>query len=168
MNSATRTSAAELVIGVGIDTARYGHHVTFIRGDDLQPAAAPLEMRESTQGYQQLQQRFEQLFDKHPDAQLHVRLDAAGQYAANLEAFLRQLPWPITLSIGDPGRNAHDRKAHFPKRKSDDVDSFCTARFAVVERPQASAETPPQIQMLCEIASRLEAQVKQVTRLINQ
>jgi len=28
-------------LGVGIDTARYGHHISFLR-DDKQPAAAPL------------------------------------------------------------------------------------------------------------------------------
>src|SRR2546426_9993132 len=35
-----KTSAPQL-IGVGIDTARYGHRVTFLR-DDRQPATAPL------------------------------------------------------------------------------------------------------------------------------
>ena len=30
------------IIGVGIDTARYGHRVTFLRGDK-QPAAPPLD-----------------------------------------------------------------------------------------------------------------------------
>ena len=168
MNRPPPANMAEFPIGVGIDTARYGHYVTFIRGHDLQPAAPPLEMSESPQGYQQLQQRFQRLLDNHPNAQLHVRLDAAGQYGANLEAFLRQAPWPMTLSIGDPSRNANYRKAHYPKRKSDDVDSLCAARFAVVERPGVTAETPPQIQALSEIASRLEAQVTQVTRLTNQ
>ena len=39
----TTTSTIQTVpIGVGIDTSRYGHHVTFLNAD-LQPAAAPLQ-----------------------------------------------------------------------------------------------------------------------------
>ena len=37
--------SSQTLIGVGIDTARYGHYVTFLR-EDLQPAAKPLEMAE--------------------------------------------------------------------------------------------------------------------------
>ena len=45
-------------------------------------------------GYQALQERLEQLHQQHPQAHFHVRIDAAGQYAANLEHFLRGLPCP--------------------------------------------------------------------------
>jgi hypothetical protein len=91
-------------IGVGIDTARYGHHVTFLR-DDLQPAGPAFSFAESRQGYQLLEQRFQRLSQRFPAVHFHVRLDAAGQYAANLEAFLRQLPFAITLSVGEPTHN---------------------------------------------------------------
>ena len=37
------------VIGVGVDTARYGHHVTFL-GPAREPAAEPLAMAESSAG----------------------------------------------------------------------------------------------------------------------
>src|SRR5207245_7466224 len=77
-------------IGVGIDTARYGHRVSFLR-PDRRPAAKPLTVLESQTGYQALRERLEQLHQQHPQAQFHVRIDAAGQYAANLEAFLRRL-----------------------------------------------------------------------------
>ena len=50
-----------------------------------------------------------QLHQRFPDAHCHIRLDAAGQYASNLEAFLRQLPFPHTLSVGEPLRNARYR-----------------------------------------------------------
>ena len=41
MNTSTTTS-----IGVGIDTARYGHHVTFLH-PKRQPAAAPLTVTDT-------------------------------------------------------------------------------------------------------------------------
>jgi hypothetical protein len=41
-------------IGVGIDTARYGHHVTFL-GPERQPAAVPLTVIESSEGYHEFQ-----------------------------------------------------------------------------------------------------------------
>ena len=37
-------------IGVGFDTARYGHHVSFLR-PDLQPAAKPFPFTESAAGW---------------------------------------------------------------------------------------------------------------------
>jgi hypothetical protein len=99
-------------IGVGIDTARYGHRASFLR-PDRQPAAKAITVTENRQGYQALQDRLEQLHAQHPQAHFHVRIDAAGQYAANLEQFLRSLPLPITLSIGEPKRNKDYQKAHF-------------------------------------------------------
>ncbi len=154
-------------LGVGIDTARFGHRASFLR-DDGQEAAPSLSFSESRTGYTQLQQTLAGLAARYPAAQLRVRLDAAGQYAANLEAFLRKSSVPLTLSVGQPAANDHYRKLHFPKRKSDDTDSRACARFAVVESPAASAPTPPEYAALREVASRLEAQSRQSTRCANQ
>ena len=154
-------------IGVGIDTARYGHRVCFLR-PDRQPAAPPLTVLETHAGYQALQQRLEQLRQQHPQAQFHVRLDAAGQYAANLERFVRSLPLPLTVSVGQPKRNKDYRKAHFPKRATDDTDSQALARFAVVEQPPATPPPTPPMDLLREVTGRLQAQVKQTTQAVNR
>jgi transposase len=154
-------------IGVGIDTSRYGHYVTFLDAD-LQPATTALQITESRSGYDELLATLEQLNEKHPSVEFHIRIDAAGQYAANLESFLRQLPFAGTISIGDPVRNANYRVVHFPKRKSDSVESQSVARFAVVERPTTSPPCPTELFAVREIASRLEAQTRQVTRHVNQ
>ncbi len=154
-------------IGVGIDTARYGHRVSFLR-PDRQPAAKPLTVLENQAGYQALQQRLEQLHRQHPHAHFHVRLDAAGQYAANLELFLRGLALPLTLSVGEPKRNKDYQKAHFPKRTTDDTESQAMARFAIVELPGPTPAVPPQLALLREISARLQAQVKQTTQAINR
>jgi transposase len=154
-------------IGVGIDTARYGHRVWFLRPDH-QSAAKPLTVLESRAGYLALQQRLEQLHQQHPQAHFHVRIDAAGQYAANLEHFLRGLDLPMTLSIGEPKRNKDYQKAHFPKRTTDDTESQAMARFAVVEQPGATAATTPAMTLLHEVAGRLQAKVKQSTQAINR
>src|SRR5262249_33887637 len=154
-------------LGVGIDTARYGHRVSFLR-PDRQPAAKPITVLESRSGYQALQQRLEQLHQQHPQAHFHVRIDAAGQYAANLEHFLRGLPLPMTLSLREPKRNKDYQKAHFPKRTTDDTESQAMARFAVVELPKATAPVAPAMMMLREVAGRLQAKVKQSTQAINR
>jgi transposase len=154
-------------IGVGIDTARYGHRVSFLR-PDRKPAASPLTVLENHEGYQALRQRLEQLHQQHPQAQFHIRIDAAGQYAANLEHFLRGLDLPVTLSIGEPKRNKDYQKAHFPKRTTDDTESQAMARFAVVELPGATPPVPPQLALLREITARLQAQVKQTTQAVNR
>jgi transposase len=154
-------------IGVGIDTARYGHRVSFLR-PDRQPAAKPLTVLENQDGYQTLRQRLESLHQQHPQARFHVRIDAAGQYAANLEHFLRGLDLPITLSIGEPKRNKDYQKAHFPKRTTDDTESQAMARFAIVEQPDATRGQPAPMMLLHEVAGRLQAQVKQTTQAINR
>ncbi|MEP6934837.1 MAG: IS110 family transposase [Nitrospirota bacterium] len=154
-------------IGVGIDTARYGHRVSFLR-PDRQPAAKPLTVLESRAGYQALLERLEQLHAQHPQAHFHIRMDAAGQYAANLEHFLRGLPLPITLSIGEPKRNKDYQKAHFPKRTTDDTESQAMARFAIVEQPGSTAPVSPAMTLLREVAGRLQAKVKQSTQAINR
>jgi transposase len=154
-------------IGVGIDTARYGHRVSFLYPEH-QPAAKPMTVLESRAGYRALQERLELLHQQHPQAHFHVRIDAAGQYAANLEHFLRGLTLPMTLSVGEPKRNKDYQKAHFPKRTTDDTESQAMARFAVVELPGATAPLSPALTMLREVAGRLQAKVKQSTQAINR
>jgi transposase len=95
-------------------------------------------------------------------------MDAAGQYAANLEHFLRGLDLPITLSIGEPKRNKDYQKAHFPKRTTDDTESQAMARFGVVETPAATPPVPCQMLLLREVAARLQAHVKQTTQASNR
>jgi transposase len=161
------STPAPVSIGVGFDTARYGHHVSFLR-PDRQPAAKPFTFAESPAGYAQLRQAFEQLQQKHEHVHFIIRIDAAGQYAANLEQFLRALPWEKTISVGQPKQNRDYCKVHFPKRKADAVDSLACARFAIVEQPAPTPETPPGFARLRELAGAVESQVKQTTRLVNQ
>lgn len=155
-------------IGIGIDTARFGHHVTFLR-EDKQPACPPMTILESRAGYQQLQSQIQRLHQRFPNAKIYLRIDAAGQYAANLETFLRSLTeFPLSISVGEPKRNKDYHRAHSPKRKSDSTESYAMARYAVVERPASSHGTPPAFAVLRRIVSRLESQTRQSTRLINQ
>lgn len=160
-------SSSGMSIGVGFDTARYGHHVYFLR-PDLQPAAKPFHFCESGEGYAQLRQGLEQLQERYGPVHFAMRLDAAGQYAVNLERFLRSLPFSQTISIGEPKRNRDYCKVHFPKRKADAVESQACARFALVEKPPVSADTPAPIRQLQELTGALQGQVKQRTRLVNQ
>src|SRR5205823_12188045 len=118
----------------------------------------PLTVLENRASYLALQERLESLHGQHPQAHFHVRIDAAGQYAANLEGFLRGLGLPMTLSIGEPKRNKDYQKAHFPKRTTDDTESQAMARFAVIERPSATASPSAPSVLLHEVSGRLQAQ----------
>ena len=93
------TASESVAIGVGLDTARYGHHATFLR-EDRQPATEPLEFLESQAGYQQLEKVLSNLAQSHGNIHFHIRVDAASQYATNLLAFLHRFPWPKTISVG--------------------------------------------------------------------
>jgi transposase len=179
MQAPTRTAApVDNVIppnlprfGVGIDTSRYGHYAAFLR-DDLQPAADELQFAESADGYAQLRDRLELVARRCGPCRLHVRLDAAGQYADNLLHFLQRLALdgtvPISLSCGDPQRNKNYRAALFGSQKSDPVEARAMARFAVAERPAAMTPLPRAMRLLRQVAGRLQAVVRQRTRLVNQ
>ncbi len=161
------TTASLDRIGVGIDTARYGHRVSFLR-PDRKPAAKPLTVMENCAGYQALRNQLNQLHEQHPTAHFHVRIDAAGQYAVNLELFLRDLKLPMTISVGEPKRNKDYQRAHFPKRITDDTESQAMARFAVIELPDATPAPSPPMILLREVAGRLQSKVKQTTQAINR
>lgn len=155
------------LIGVGIDTARYGHHVTFLR-QDRQLAAPQLSITETRKGYDRLYQQLAGLQDECRNTQFYMRIDAAGQYATNLERYLRSLPLPIIISIGEPKRNKDYRQAHFAKRKADPVESLAMARYAVVEQPAATLGVSEETYLLREVAGRLQGQVKDTSRSINR
>ena len=154
-------------VGVGIDTARYGHHVSFL-DEQKRSAAKSFHFLESAAGYQQFQAALTKLAEKHPGLHFHIRLDAAGQYAENLLQWLHRLPFPTTISVGQPACNKAYRQMHFNKRKADPVESLACARFAIVERPAATPHNPPQFQQLRDAVALLESSAKQRTRLINQ
>jgi transposase len=174
-----RTGCPTTPFGVGIDTSRYGHHAAFLR-DDLHPAAEELAFAESAAGYELFRQRLLGIAARHPAVHFAVRLDAAGQYADNLLRFLGQLDAAsgqphraianarVTLSCGDPQRNKNYRAALFGARKSDAVEARACARFALSERPAPSAPLSEPLRLLRQVAGRLQAVVRQRTRLINQ
>jgi transposase len=162
--------------GVGIDTSRYGHYAVFLR-DDLQPAADELAFAESAAGYALLRQRLQHIVQRHGPAAFVIRLDVAGPYADNLLHFLHQLatptadapaPFALTISCGDPQRNKNYRAALFGSQKSDPVEARAAARFALGERPRSDKQSSLELRILRQVAGRLQAVVRQRTRLINQ
>jgi len=166
-------------IGVGIDTSRYGHYAVFLR-DDLQPAADELAFAESAAGYALLQQRLQGIVVRYGPLTFAVRLDVAGPYADNLLHFLHQLATPrtdrpdaqpplaLTISCGDPQRNKNYRAAFFGSQKSDPVEAHAAARFAMSEKPRGDKPVSLELRILRQVASRLQAVVRQRTRLLNQ
>jgi transposase len=168
-----RQADANLVrVGVGIDTSRYGHYAAFLR-DNLQPAAGELQFVEAAAGYAQLRARFEQIVAKFGTVHFLVRLDVAGQYADNLLHFLHTLQGrfanaTITISCGDSQRNKNYRAALFGAKKSDPVEARAAARFALNEQPTPVKMLSAELRTLRQVASRLQAVVRQRTRLKNQ
>jgi transposase len=166
-------------IGVGIDTSRYGHYAAFLR-DDLQPATAELSFAESAGGYAQLRQRLELLARPHHAVNFLIRADAAGPYADNLLHFLHHLAHdPVqqisaipnacfVISCGDPQRNKNYRVALFGSKKSDPVEARAAAHFAVRHPLAPTPHLSTELRTLRQVAARLQATVRQHTRLVNQ
>jgi len=157
----------QLRIGVGIDTGRYGHRATFLR-PDRRTAAEPLDFGESPEGYEQLAHVLKLLQSRHADCQVHVHIDAAGQYAENLQQFLRGLQPAVSVSVGEPKRNKDYHAAISPKRKTDATESYAMARFAVAESPVATSGLSGELLAVREITSRLQVKVRDATRAANR
>ena len=176
---ATEQPLPLVAIGVGIDTSRFGHYACFLRAD-LQPAAADLKFVESAAGYQHLRQRLGAVAASHSGrVHFRCRLDLAGRYADNLLAFLKNLSEPnadnaglanatFTISCGDPQRNKNYRAAIFGTKKSDPVEAQACARYALTENPKPTTLLSAKQHLLGQIASRLESQARQSTRVVNQ
>src|SRR4051812_25478861 len=160
-------STTPVPLGVGIDTARYGHHVSFLN-EGKQFAAEPFHFTETAEGYRKFQATLASLARQHGNVHFHIRIDAAGQYAENLLQWLHRLDFPTTLSVGQPARNRAYRQAHYDKRKADPAESLACARFAIVERPAATPRNPVEFQQLRDAVALQEASAKQQTRLVNQ
>lgn len=152
---------------VGIDTARYGHHVSFMV-EEKRSAAKPFHFNEDAAGYQRLRKALDALVKKHPHVLLHIHMDAAGQYAENLLQWLHRQDLPAIISVGQPARNKAYRKVHYDKRKADPVESQACARFGVVERPRPTPPQAPAFAILRDTVAQMEASAKTRTRLINQ
>src|SRR5262249_23317243 len=137
----------------------------------LQQAAADLEVAESAQGYARLRQRFLDLVPKHGRARFFVRLEVAGAYADNLLAWLQALRIDradFSLSCGDPQPNKNDRAAVSRPKNSDPIEARACARYALSDRPQPMPIVSAERSRLRQVAVRLQAVVKQRTRLVNQ
>jgi transposase len=164
-------------VGVGLDTSRYGHYAAFLK-EDLQPAADELAFAESAAGYALLRQRLGHILQKDGPVHFMIRLDAAGQYGDNLLHFLRGLVTPgvegspaafsLSLTCGDPQRNKNYRAALFGPKKSDPVEARAAARYALTEKPSSDPPLSLELRTLRQVAGRLQAVVRQRTRLINQ
>lgn len=164
------THADAFEVGVGIDTSRYGHYAAFLDAR-LDTAAADLEVVESAAGYAKLQQRLADLAGKHPRVHFRIRIDAAGLYADNLLAFLDALRFDnaaFTISCGDTQRNKNYRAAVYGSKKSDPIEARACARYALTEGPAASPSLPASFRVLRQVAGRLQAVVRQRTRLVCQ
>src|SRR5205085_6973121 len=64
LGGAVMTNPVVVPIGVGLDTARYGHHASFLR-EDRQPAAEPFTFQECRSGYEKFEATLRQLAEKH-------------------------------------------------------------------------------------------------------
>lgn len=154
-------------IGIGIDTARYGHHASFL-DDHKRPAAKSFHFTESNQGYRQFDHVVATLRRRHPQATISIRIDAAGQYATNLQNHLQKLYPEAVISVGQPTANGHYRALHFPKRKADPTESLACARYAIVEQPVDSPRLSLAMSTLRDAVSQAEAAATNTVRLINQ
>ena len=91
-----------------------------------------------------------------------------GLGASAVNASASPAPFTLSLSCGDPQRNKNYRAALFGGNKSDAVEARAAARFALTEKPTSDTPLSLELRTLRQVAGRLQAVVRQRTRLINQ
>ena len=77
-------------LGIGIDTARYGHHVSFM-DEQTRSATKAFHFTENADGYNDLRKAIDRLREKHPGVVLHIHIDAAGLIQRRTLIVLRQM-----------------------------------------------------------------------------
>ena len=154
------------LIGVGFDTARYGHHVSFLRSD-RQPAAKRVHLRRVARRLCPTPPGPRATPKKQWDVHFCIRIDAAGQYAANLERFLRACPGRKRSPSASPSRIAITARSIFPNARP---TPWIAGLRPLRDRrtPGPHARDAAEFAQLRELAGALESQVKQTTRLVNQ
>ena len=110
---------------------------------------------ESPAGYAQLRQALRADFNRNMDmfTSTFVLMPPVST-RPTWNSFSGRLPCEKTISVGQPKQNRDYCKAHFPKRKADPVESLACARFAIVERPAPTPETPSAFAQLRETRRR--------------
>jgi transposase len=156
-----------LVVGLGIDTARYGHVGSFWVGNKSH--GGPINIAESAEGYHKLRVAIDKVKEKFPHARILARVDEAGQYGSNLINWIHsQSDLGIEVSTGDTNQNKHYRATISANNKSDISESRALARFTVKEDPAPRAPFPPRIIELQELCRAIEAEARHLTRAKNQ
>src|SRR5262249_31492698 len=155
--------------GVGIDTSRYGHVAAFLC-DDLQPAADELSFPESAQGYASLRQRLERIAGRPGLVHLLVRLHAPRQYAHHLLHLLHRLaPAPRRpVPCGAPPQKSTPPPALFEAQNCAPAAPPPPPRSPPPNPPTPPPPLPAALRVRRQVAGRLQAVVRQRTRLINQ
>jgi transposase len=74
----------------------------------------------------------------------------------------------LTLSCVDPQRNKNYRAALFGGKKADPIKARAAAGFALTEKPTPEMPLSQELRTLRQVAGRLQAVVRQRTRLVNQ
>src|SRR6266446_3226838 len=74
----------------------------------------------------------------------------------------------FSISCGDPQRNKNYRAAFFGAHKSDPIEARAAAPYALQERPAPVLVLSAELRSVRQVASRLQAVVRQRTRLVNQ
>src|SRR5262249_41463706 len=69
---------------------------------------------------------------------------------------------------GDPQRTKNYRAALFGSKKSDPSEARAAARFALTEKPASDQPLSLELRSLRQVAGRLQAVLRQRTRLLNQ
>jgi transposase len=103
-----------------------------------------------------------------PTTLLHFLHELAARWQAAAAMPADTPPCTLSLSCGDPQRNKNYRAAVFGRKKTDPVEALALARYALGERPAPAQPLVPQLRSLRQVACRLQAVVRQRTRLINQ
>jgi len=118
---------------VGIDVSK-GRHIAAVVDGDGELRTKDFEFTDDAAGYESLLTTLAKL----PDGlDLHVCLEATGNYGHRLAAFLRTRPG-FTVSVVNARSSHHFAKVLMARTKTDRVDAVILARYCRALRPRAT------------------------------
>ena len=144
---------------VGVDVSKFKHDVAVI--DEQQQIATPLfKAAESADGYRTLLARLDKVQRRLHAAEVHIGMEATGDYWKNLYHFLHQkTSWSV--AVINPVQTRRFAQSHLRRAVTDPVDALEIARYMQERKPKPTTPRDFGLEIVRDIDKHILALIKE-------
>lgn len=156
---------------VGIDISKSKHDIAVINEQGMR-CAPQLVIQENRQGYHNLNEYLQRLFQQAQPCRVYIGMEATGDYWKNIYHYLLNpdLPWgvPVSITVINPLKTKAFATAKLQRARTDAIDAHSIAQFMAEKKPPATVVPEPGFEILKDLDRQIYAYKKQVTMTSNK